>query len=77
MQANRQTALALQLTAPNCTATYEQHRLAMNTGVRIMSSHQVLAIARANESLCKLLNACINQNSFSYKEGGIMHTNMI
>lgn len=49
----------------------------MNTGVKITSSHQVLVIAKANESLCKLLNARINQNSFSYKEGGIMHTDMI
>lgn len=49
----------------------------MNIGVKIMSSNQVLVIARANESLCKLFNAHINQNSFSYKEGGIMHTDTI
>lgn len=73
MQANRQTALAEQLRSPKVHSnTWTPPRLAMNIGVKIMTSHQVLVIA--SESLRKLLNARSNQNSFSYKEDGIMHT---
>lgn len=41
-----------------------------------MLSHQVLVIAKANESLCDFLIHALTK-SFSCKEGGIMHTDLV